>query len=40
MLPHHEPEFLMSIYKTWVLTRQLPLKSTLQETFAAYAESH
>ena len=40
MLAHNEPEFLVSIYRTWVLTRQIPLKSTLQETLAAYAESH
>gem|GEM_PF-3870772 len=30
----------MSIYKTWRLTRQLPLKNTLQETLCAYAETH
>lgn len=30
----------MSIYKTWRLTRQLPLKNTLLEDLGAYAETH
>ena len=30
----------MSIYRTWRLTRGLPLKNTLQENLGAYAETH
>ena len=30
----------MSIYRTWRLTRRLPLKDTVHEGLSAYAESH
>ena len=37
MAAHNETESAMSIYKTWRLTRQLPLKNTVEETLCAYA---
>lgn len=40
MMPaHNEPEFPMSIYRTWQLTRRLPLKAALREGLGAYAET-